>query len=96
MCASVAGFLVSEHVYLLQGSQSNAIWHAWAQMEATQGDRTVVRYLYRRCLEINTRSRFAYLSWALFEKEEGNVENARALLKQGHQLNQQDAAILQV
>ena len=71
------------------------MWHAWAQMEATQGDRTVVRYLFKRALEINPRSRFAYVSWGLFEKEEGNIENARALFRQGHELNQ-NAAILQV
>lgn len=65
-------------------------------MEATQGDRTVVRYLFKRALEVNPRSRFAYVSWGLFEKEEGNIENARALFRQGHALNQHDGAILQV
>jgi len=80
----------------LQGAQSHAIWHAWAGMEASQGDVTVVRYLYRRGLEANPRSRFTYLSWGLFEKQQGSLENARALLKQGHQLNPRDPAILQV
>lgn len=65
-------------------------------MEASQGDVTVVRYLYRRGLEANPRSRFTYLSWGLFEKQQGSLENARALLKQGHQLNPRDPAILQV
>ena len=65
-------------------------------MEASQGDPTVVRYLYRRGLEANPRSRFTYLSWALFEKKQGSIENAKALLKQGHQLNPRDPAILQV
>lgn len=80
----------------IQGAQSHAIWHAWAGMEASQGDSTVVRYLYRRGLEANPRSRFTYLSWGLFEKQQGSLENARALLKQGHLLNPRDAAILQV
>ena len=80
----------------VQGAQSHAIWHAWAGMEASQGDATVVRYLYRRGLQANPRSRFTYLSWALFEKQQGSLENARALLKQGHQLNPRDPAILQV
>lgn len=65
-------------------------------MEASQGDVTVVRYLHRRGLEANPRSRYTYLSWALFEKDLGNVKNARALLKQGCKLNPWDAAILQV
>lgn len=65
-------------------------------MEASQGDVTVVRYLYRRGLEANPRSRFTYLSWALFEKQQGSLENARALLKQGHLLNPREAPILQV
>ncbi|DBA72955.1 hypothetical protein WJX79_002845 [Trebouxia sp. C0005] len=79
----------------VMGAQSHAIWHAWAGMEASQGDVTVVRYLYRRGLEANPRSRFTYLSWGLFEKQQGSLENARALLKQGHQLNPRDPAILQ-
>lgn len=65
-------------------------------MEAAQGDPTVVRYLYRCGLEANPRSRFTYLSWALFEKKQGSTENAKALLKQGHQLNPRDPAIVQV
>lgn len=64
-------------------------------MEAAQGDPTVVRYLYRCGLEANPRSRFTYLSWALFEKKQGSTENAKALLKQGHQLNPRDPAIVQ-
>lgn len=83
-------------VCCLQGAQSHAIWHAWAGMEASQGDPTVVRYLYRRGLEANPRSRFTYLSWGLFEKKQGSIENAKALLRQGHQLNPRDPAIVQV
>lgn len=79
----------------LLGAQSHAIWHAWAGMEADQGDPTVVRYLYRRCLEANPRSRFTYLSWGLFEKKQGSSENAKALFRQGHQLNPRDPAIVQ-
>ena len=65
-------------------------------MEAKQGDKTLVRYLYKRGLEANPRSRFVYLAWALFEKQQGSLDNARALLKQGHKLNTQDTAIVQV
>ena len=64
-------------------------------MEASQGDPTLVRYLYRCGLEANPRSRFTYLSWGLFEKQQGSPENARALLQQGYRLNPRDAAILQ-
>lgn len=42
------------------------------------------------------RSRYTHLSWALWEKEEGNVEEARRLFKAGTALNPRDAAILQV
>ena len=83
-------------VLAAQGAQSHAIWHAWAGMEAKQGDITLVRYLYKRGLEANPRSRFVYLAWALFEKSLGSLDNARALLKQGHRLNVRDAAIVQV
>ena len=42
------------------------------------------------------RSRYTHLSWALWEKEGGHVEEARRLFKQGAALNPRDAAILQV
>jgi hypothetical protein len=48
------------------------------------------------CLHRSPRSRYTHLSWALFEKEEGKVEEARRLFKAGSELNPRDAAILQV
>ena len=47
-------------------------------------------------LQINTRSRYVHLAWAMFEKAESETENARKLLQRGQQLNPNDAAILQV
>jgi len=41
-------------------------------------------------------SRYIHLSWALFERKEGEVKNARELLRRGHMYNPKDAAILQV
>ena len=48
------------------------------------------------CLYHSPRSRYTHLSWALFEKKEGKVEEARRLFKAGSELNPRDAAILQV
>ena len=42
------------------------------------------------------RSRYLHLAWALWEKEQGDVEEARRLFKQGNDRNPRDAAILQV
>lgn len=61
-----------------------------------QGEQSAVRYLFRKGLEVNYRSRYVYLSWGLFERDMGKVENARELFKRGHALNPQDPAILQV
>ena len=55
-----------------------------------------MRYLFKRGLEANPRSRYLYLAWALWEKGEGNRENACKLLERGHKLNTRDPAILQV
>ncbi len=41
------------------------------------------------------RSRYIYLSWALWEQRLGNISNARKLLQRGHDLNRTDPAILQ-
>lgn len=152
-----------------QGRASHALWQAWALMEQKQGDRALVRPLFRRGLEArcapgppppthtrphppladarsamlkvdaapswdpvqsscawlcrvpgcvraphpapflprppaalpppprrSPRSRYTHLAWALWEKEEGNLEEARRLFKQGAELNPRDAAILQV
>ena len=79
-----------------QGIKSHALWQAWALMEQRKGDVTYVRYLYRKCLDANPRSRYTYLSWGKFEEYQGRTEDAKALYRQGHQLNRRDPALLQV
>ena len=61
-----------------------------------QGEKSAVRYLFRKGLEVNSRSRYVHLSWGIFERDNGQVDNARELFKRGHLLNLQDAPILQV
>ncbi len=76
-----------------------AVDDAWQQSDSSmlaQGERSAVRYLFRQGLEVNPRSRYVHLSWAIFERDFGNIENARELFRRGHGLNPQDAAILQV
>lgn len=55
-----------------------------------------MRYLFRKGLEVNSRSRYVHLSWGRFELDEGNTDNARELFRRGHSLNPQDAPLLQV
>ena len=62
----------------------------------TQGEKSAVRYLFRKGLEVNSRSRYVHLSWGTFERDNGQVDNARELFRRGHLLNPQDAPILQV
>jgi tetratricopeptide (TPR) repeat protein len=38
--------------FCLQGRASHALWQAWALMEQKQGDRAVVRALFRRGIEV--------------------------------------------
>ena len=45
---------------------------------------------------MNSRSRYVHLSWGTFERDNGQVDNARELFRRGHLLNPQDAPILQV
>lgn len=47
-------------------------------------------------LQSSPGSRYIHLAWSMFEKAEGNLQNARDLLERGHELNPNDAAILQV
>ena len=54
-----------------------------------------MRYLFRKGLEANMRSRYIHLSWGLWEKAQGQPDNARRLFKRGHELNPQDAPLLQ-
>lgn len=79
-----------------QGQASHALWQAWALMEASQGDSSAVRYLFKRGLEAGPRSRYLYLAWAIWEEKQGKRAFARRLLERGHQLNRRDPAILQV
>lgn len=81
---------------MVQGAASHALWHAWAMLEATQGENKAVRYLFARGLESNPRSRYIFLSWALWEKQQGQVAMAKDLLMRGATLNRRDPAILQV
>ena len=55
-----------------------------------------MRYLFRKGLEANMRSRYIYLSWGLWEKAQGLPDNARRLFRRGAELNPQDAPLLQV
>lgn len=73
-----------------------ALWQGWAVMESKQGEPRIVAYLFRRGLEIAPRSRYLFLAWALWEKQQGRGLNARRLLAYGHSLNPRDAALLQV
>eukprot|EP00887_Chlorella_sp_A99_P006541 scaffold3.g6541.t1 len=67
---------------------------AWALMEQRLGtEARIVRRLYARGLEVSPRSRYTYLSWALWEAGQGHVDEARRLYAQGAQLNPRDAAI---
>ena len=36
-----------------QGAASHALWHAWAQLEERSGEPRVVRYLYKKGLEVS-------------------------------------------
>ena len=36
----------------MQGAASHALWHAWAQLEERSGEPRVVRYLYKKGLEV--------------------------------------------
>ena len=80
----------------LSGAASHALWQAWALMEQRNGTAPeAVRSLYRRGLEASPRSRYTFLSWGLWEKEQGNIEEARKLFRQGAFLNPRDAALPQ-
>ena len=65
-------------------------------MEASHGDSSAVRYLFKRGLDVSPRSRYLYLAWATWEEKQGNRALARSLLERGHKLNRRDPALLQV
>lgn len=78
------------------GKESHAIWHAWACMEIKEdADDTIIRQLFQKGLQSSPKSRYTFLSWALWEKSIGNVAQARALFKRGSSLNRSDAALPQ-
>lgn len=81
----------------MKGQMSHALWQAWARMEEQlqQEDPDVVRMLYRKGLERSPRSRYTFLSWAMFEKKVGQVKEAKKLLKRGLHMNPKDAALAQ-
>lgn len=80
----------------LQGAASHALWHAWAMMEQRVGtDAEVVRTLFRKGLEASPRSRYTLLSWGLWEKEQGHIDEARKLFRMGVYLNPRDPALPQ-
>ncbi|KAI8472927.1 MAG: hypothetical protein J3K34DRAFT_519304 [Monoraphidium minutum] len=77
------------------GKTSCALWHAWAMMEAQIGDASAVRFLFKRSLQANPRSRYAYLAWGMWERKQGNLDACTQLLARGQQLNPADAALFQ-
>lgn len=38
--------------------------------ESRLGDPTAVRYLFKRALQANARSRYTHLAWAMWEREQ--------------------------
>jgi len=80
----------------VKGAASHALWQAWALLEQrNRTDPSIVRSLFKRGLEVSPRSRYTFLSWALWEKEQGNIEEARRLLRTGTHLNARDPALPQ-
>ena len=65
-------------------------------MEARQGDKQAVRPLLLRGLAVSPRSRYNYLALALWEKQQGDLGEARRLFREGSERNPRYAAILQV
>ena len=55
-----------------------------------------MRFLLRKGLEANPRSRYVFLSWALWEKKQGQLDDARRLFERGCKLNPIDTALPQV
>lgn len=53
------------------------------------------RYLFKRALQANPRSRYTHLAWAIWERRQGNMQQALQLLARGQALNPADPAIYQ-
>jgi len=79
----------------LEGAASVALWQAWAVLEAKQGDPTAVRFLFKKALVANPRSRYVHLAWALWERKQGNIDVGQQLLQRGQAMNPTDPAIYQ-
>ncbi|GBF99253.1 mRNA maturation factor [Raphidocelis subcapitata] len=77
------------------GKGSCALWHAWATVEARIGDPAAVRFLFKRSLQANPASRYAYLAWAMWERRLGNAAACAQLLARGQALNPADPALFQ-
>eukprot|EP00878_Enallax_costatus_P009184 GHUV01009601.1.p1 GENE.GHUV01009601.1~~GHUV01009601.1.p1 ORF type:complete len:573 (+),score=203.07 GHUV01009601.1:762-2480(+) len=84
-----------EGTRLVDGRSSCALWHAWAMTEARLGDSSAVRYLFKRSLEANPRSRYAHLAWSMWERQQGNTRGCLQLLARGSSLNPADPALYQ-
>ena len=66
----VASCCLSVCCRLVDGRSSCALWHAWAMTESRLGDPTAVRYLFKRALQANPRSRYTHLAWAMWERSQ--------------------------
>eukprot|EP00879_Flechtneria_rotunda_P007512 GHRR01007881.1.p1 GENE.GHRR01007881.1~~GHRR01007881.1.p1 ORF type:complete len:435 (+),score=105.09 GHRR01007881.1:765-2069(+) len=78
-----------------EGKSSCALWHAWAMTEAHLGEPAAARYLFRRSLQANPRSRYAHLAWAMWEQQQKNNQACMQLLQRGSMLNPADPALHQ-
>lgn len=65
-------------------------------MECEHGDNATVRFLFRKGLEANPKSRYIYLAWGKWEMNLGITNKARKILLKGNQVNPLDPAIYQV
>ena len=77
------------------GRDSAALWHAWAVLEAKDGEGDKARKLFQRGLVADRENKYVWLSWAVFEAREGFVQRARRLLQRGCELNPRDPPLLQ-
>ena len=77
------------------GSQSAALWQAWALLESREGNSDIARKLFQRGLQSDPENRYIWLSWAVHESRQGYVDRARSLLVKGCKLNPRDPPLLQ-
>lgn len=92
-----ARYWLREGTNTKRGAASNALWTTWANMEWKQaGDAEAAAYCFDMALRSHSRSRYAFLGYAMMEKELGNYAAAQRLLRRGAQLNPTDAPLRQV